>query len=102
MQLAIHAPKIGTTNSLSDHIEARMLAALGQYERRIRSVDVKVQDINANHGGIDKKCQIMVHLDRWGLVMAEDTETDLYAAVSLAADKIKAVVRRELERRREH
>jgi ribosomal subunit interface protein len=102
MQLAIHAPKIGTTASLSDHIEARMSAALGQYGRRIRSVDVKVQDINASHGGVDKKCQVLVHLDRSGLVMAEDTQPDLYAAVSLAADKIKHAVSHELGRRRLH
>ncbi|MGE5609899.1 MAG: HPF/RaiA family ribosome-associated protein [Bacillota bacterium] len=102
MQLAIHAPKIGKTESLSNHIEARMQAALGQYERRIRSVDVKVQDINANHGGSDKRCQVMVHFDRSGTVMAEDIQPDLYAAVSLAADKIKHAVSRELGRRRVH
>jgi ribosomal subunit interface protein len=102
MQLAIHAPKIGTTESLESHIEHRIAAALDQYGKRINSVDVKVQDINPGHGGVDKSCQVLVHLNRSGTVMVEEVQADMYAAVSLAADKIKSAVGRELEKRREH
>jgi putative sigma-54 modulation protein len=102
MQLAIHAPKIGTTESLETHIEHRMGAALGQFSTRINSVDVKVQDINAGHGGVDKSCRVLVHLNRSGTVWVEEIQADMYAAVSLAADKIKSAVGRELEKRREH
>jgi len=102
MQLQIQAPKIGTTESLSDHIERRMQAALGQYERRISAVDVKIQDRREGHGGVDKSCRVFVHFKRSGMVMAQEVQADMYAAVSLAADKIKHAVGRELERRRTH
>ena len=102
MQLAIHAPKIGTTDSLSDHIECRMHAALGQFEQRISSVDVKIQDLAEGHGGVDKSCRVLVHLRRSGTVMAQEIQSDMYAAVSLAADKIKHAVGHELDRRRTH
>ncbi len=102
MQLAIHAPKMGTTESLETHIEHRMEAALGQYRTRINAVDVKVQDINPGHGGVDKSCRVMVHLNRTGTVLVEEVQADMYAAVSLAADKIKHAVGKELEKRREH
>ncbi len=102
MQVEIHAPKIGTTESLSDHIERRMLAALGQYERRINTVAVKIEDVNAGHGGIDKACSVFVRLKRAGMVMAQEVQADMYAAVSLAADKIKHAVGHKLDRRRAH
>jgi ribosomal subunit interface protein len=102
MQLAIHAPKMGTTESLENHIEHRLEAALGQYRGRINSVEVKVQDITAGHGGVDKSCRVTVHLNRSGTILVEEVQADMYAAVSLAADKAKSAVGRELEKRREH
>jgi ribosomal subunit interface protein len=102
MQFDIHAPKIGTTESLSDHIERRMHAALGQFEHRISTVDVKIQDLTAGRGGVDKSCSVFVHLKRAGVVMAQEVQSDMYAAVSLAADKIKHAVGHKLDRRRLH
>jgi ribosomal subunit interface protein len=102
MHLQIHAPRIGTTESLSDHIERRMNAALGQFEQRINTVDVKIQDLHEGHGGVDKSCRVFVHLKRSGIVMAQEVQADMYAAVSLAADKIKHAVGHQLDRRRMH
>ena len=58
-------------------------------------------DVNGARGGADKRCRIIVTLIPSGSIRVEDTDSDLYAVVARAADRLARAVGRELERRRE-
>ena len=55
--------------------------------------------INADRGGIDKRCRLVAALRRHGVVVAEATHADLYAAVDEAAGRIRRSVTRAVTRR---
>src|SRR4051794_18945394 len=84
----VHAMLIDTramgfalTDAILRHVEARVGAALGPFARRVLKVTVRLEDINGDRGGADKRCSIVVALRRHGVEIAEAINADLYAAV---------------------
>jgi ribosome-associated translation inhibitor RaiA len=62
-------------------------------------VTARLEDINADRGGIDKRCRLVAALRRRGVVVAEATHADLYAAVDEAAARIRRSATRAVTRR---
>ena len=77
------------TDAIVRHVEARIEAALGAFARRILKVTVRVEDVNADRGGIDKRCSIVVALRPSHVEIAEAVEADLYVAIDEAARRIR-------------
>ena len=94
------------TDAIRRHVESRVEAALGPVARWTVSVTARLEDVNADRGGVDKRCRLVASLRRYGVVVAEATNADLYAAVDEAADRIRRsavrTVRRHLPRERKH
>jgi ribosome hibernation promoting factor len=86
------------TDAILRHVEARVEAALGPFSRGIIKATVRLEDVNADHGGDDKRCRIVVALRRHDVRVAEATNADLYAAVDKAANRIRRSVRRAAKR----
>ena len=83
------------TDAILGHVESRVAAALGPFARWILKVTVRLEDVNADRGGVDKRCSIVVALRRHGVEIAEATNDDLYAAVDEAVSRIRrSVIRR--------
>ncbi len=101
MQLKVHGQNIELTEAISSHVTTRFNNALDQHERRVGDVRVRLEDVNGPKGGVDMRCHATIHLRPRGTVVVEDVEDDLYAAISLAADRAKNVVGRMIARRRE-
>jgi ribosome-associated translation inhibitor RaiA len=59
---------------------------------------VRLDDVNGDHGGPDKRCRIVAGLRRHRTVTVEDVGADLYAAVDAAAHKARHAVLREVKR----
>ena len=57
-----------------------------------------MDDVNADRGGNDKRCSIVVSRRRRGAVVAEAVRTDLYVAVDEAAARIRRSVQRAAKR----
>ena len=102
----VHAMLIDTramgfalTDAILRHVEARVGAALGPFARRVLKVTVRLDDVNGDRGGIDKRCSIVVALRRHGVAIAEATHADLYAAVDEAARRVRRPVIRAAKRR---
>lgn len=86
------------TDAILSHVEARLGSALGPFSRWVLKATVRLEDINADHGGDDKRCSIVVALRRHGVQIAEATNADLYAAVDESANRIRRSVRRATKR----
>ena len=100
MQIEIYTRNFSLTQSLRSHIERRLGFALRTRYDRIRRILVRLSDVNGPRGGNDKRCQIQLSLPGQADVVIEDIQSDLYAAISRAADRASRTVTRRLGRRR--
>ena len=100
MQIEIHARNFSLTQSLRSHIERRLDFAFSTRYDQIGRILVRLSDVNGRRGGNDKRCQIQVSLPGQADVVIEDIQTNLYVAISRAADRASRTVTRRLGRKR--
>jgi ribosome-associated translation inhibitor RaiA len=86
------------TEPIVRHVEARFESALGPFARWILKVTVRLDDVNADRGGIDKRCAVVVAMRRHGVAVAEAVDEDLYRAVDEAASRARKSVARDAKR----
>jgi ribosomal subunit interface protein len=90
-----------TTAAIQDHVERRILFAVGRFAPRVEEVSVRLGDANGPRGGNDKTCRTVASLHGVGQVVVEDADADLYAAVDRAASRLGRTVARAVDRRRD-
>lgn len=83
---------LSLTGSLHKQATRRLCFALAHDSGPVRPIAVRLADINAPHGGNDK---------RFVDAMIEDTEADLYIAIDRAAALAGREVARRVARQRE-
>jgi ribosomal subunit interface protein len=88
------------TAAIRQHVERRMAQALEAAARAVTEAVVRLRDLNAGRGGVDKSCRVFVALPGGGSVAVAAVHRDLYAAVDAAAAKLRRAVLRRLRRRR--
>jgi ribosomal subunit interface protein len=88
------------TEALLQHVASRLATALAAFSKSFIKATVRLEDVNADHGGIDKRCSIVVALRRRRVALAESTDSDLYVAIEHAARKIHRAVSTAVTRRR--
>lgn len=82
----------------TDFIQKRLEFALGRFSGRIRSLNVRLTDVNGPKGGRDKKCLIAVRLQSpSGMVVIEDVDADEVAVVYRATERIGRSVSRAID-----
>jgi ribosomal subunit interface protein len=101
MKIAIHSPSFNLTAALQAHTIERLRLALAHTRHRVRHVTVRLRDLNGPRGGVDKQCGIHVAIDGVGDVVAAEKDSDLYAAIARAAERIGRGVKRRLSQRRQ-
>jgi putative sigma-54 modulation protein len=94
MTLNTRAIGFDLTDAIRRHVESRLGAALSPFAGRFLRVTTRLDDVNANRGGIDKRCSAIVTLPGRAPVLAEATHEDLYTAI----DEVAARIRRSLKR----
>jgi putative sigma-54 modulation protein len=99
MRLMIRGHALAS-EAVCDHTRRRLGFALGRFADRITSVWVRLADENGPRGGVDKRCRIEVRGTQKWLVLVDDADTDLHAAIDRAADRVARSVVRTLERLR--
>lgn len=76
----------------------RLLFALGRFASRVRSLTVRLSDVNGPRGGRDKRCAIAVRLTgSKRLIVVEDLDAELLAAIARAADRTARSVARAVQ-----
>lgn len=102
MRIDIQARGFDLTEGLREHTERRLHFALSWASYGVRTITVRLSDVNGPRGGNDKRCCIQVPFSGGQDVVIEDTEADLYVAIDRAADRTERSVARRLKRLREH
>lgn len=92
----------GTTGANASAIRTyavrRLSVALRRFERRIRSVRIRVTDLNGPRRGVDTSCSMTARLVGGRQVVVEARTAVPFASVSRAAAKLREAVARELSR----
>lgn len=106
MEVSVRGRHVDMSEPFRMYAGRRVQFAVGAFERRIDHADVRIEDINGPRGGIDKSCAVTVTLKGGGSVRARSASGDAYAAVDLAAGRIRSALARRLgmrdERRRSY
>ena len=98
LSIDIRALGFSLSDALGRHVTARLEHVLGPFARRIVMVAARLEDVNGDHGGIDKRCRVVVTLRRGNVIVAEATDQDMYVAVDKVAARIRRSVKRAVTR----
>jgi putative sigma-54 modulation protein len=76
----------------------RFVFALSRFRHRVRTLAVRVTDVNGPRGGLDKRCRVTVQLQGPSqTVVIDDVDADAAIAVDRAADRTARTVARATE-----
>ncbi|MEW5966138.1 MAG: ribosome-associated translation inhibitor RaiA [Pseudomonadota bacterium] len=101
MHIDIRAQGFPLTEALREHAGRRIAFALSRFHDRMERVAVRLADDNGPRGGVDKRCQVRVHLRGLPEVVITEMSEDIYAAIDRAADRAGRTLARRLARQRE-
>ena len=83
----------GLSPSLAPFARRRLEFALGRFAARVRSLTVRLADLNGPRGGVDKHCLVAIRLTSpRRLIVIEDTDSEAEVAIARAADRAGRVV----------
>ena len=99
MLIETRAIGFALTKGILSHVESRLKTALSPFARNVLRVTVRLEDVNADRGGVDKRCSAVVALRRRGVVVAQATHEDMYVSVDDVATRLRRSVKRAVERR---
>lgn len=94
MNFDIRARGFELTESIAQRVESKVTAALEPLGHHVVGVAARVGDVNAERGGVDKECRIVVTLDRHRTAVASAVDEDLYAAIDEAARRVRRATQR--------
>jgi len=90
---------IPNSQELSDRIQAEVEGALERrYADQLRRVEVYLQDVNGQKGGIDKRCAIEAHLSGYQPVTVHAVAAAIDEAIRGAVDKLTRALAHTLGR----
>lgn len=101
MRLHVRIQKVDLPHELNRYIERRLQFCLGRFESRIRRVTVRILDINGPRGGADKRCRMTVCLVPSEVIVVQEINADLFAAIDRAAERAGQALARKLHRARD-
>jgi hypothetical protein len=94
MKTDIRFLNVQSSEAQVSHIGRCVHLATRRFAERIRSVVVRVRDLNGPRGGIDKECSIVVHAPPFGRIFAGARHADAYGAVSEASSRLDGLLGR--------
>jgi len=98
MVVDIRGIGLAPTDAIVQHAESRASSALRPFAGRLLKATVRLEDVNADHGGVDKRCLIVAVLRRRRMEVAEATAVDMYLAIDKAFRRIHSAVSRVIQR----
>lgn len=97
MRLRFVTRGIELTADLKDYVRRRVHFALGRFSGKIRSVSIRLVDVNGPRGGVDKGCDIRVNVLHRQDVIVRERQANIRAAVALAVERADRAVQRQLK-----
>jgi ribosomal subunit interface protein len=100
MKIQIQGRDVVVSKALRAHVESRLGLALGRFGERVARVVVRISLAADDRGGSTNRCQIDVGLRPLSL-RVRDTDSDPFAAVNHATDRVSRSVARALDQEHE-
>jgi ribosome-associated translation inhibitor RaiA len=98
IDFAIHSATATDPDTLRRYAERRLVFALRRFENRLRHVLVRLGDTNGPKRGIDSRCSVTLQLRDGRHIDVEAVTAWPFASITLAAKRLNAALRRELEK----
>ena len=96
MKLRLSAHGVDLSAELKDYVNRRVHFSLGRFAGSIRSLSIRLADINGPRGGIDKLCDVRVDVGHGEPVMVRERQVSIHAAVAFAVERAERAVQRQL------
>jgi ribosome-associated translation inhibitor RaiA len=100
MKLDIRCRGTQKNETLVQHVQRKLAFALGRFDRRVRRVVVRLEDVNGPRGGVDKVCRVEA-VSEFGVHVVEARDVQPFAAVDRALEMIERAVARSLRKTRD-
>ena len=98
MQVQINAPQGSLPDPLVDLIERSVEEGLAHFADRLTRVEIHLQDLNAQKGGIDKRCLIEARPRGMDPMTADHRDEQFADAFRGALDKLQRVLARRFDK----
>ena len=98
VHIRIHEPEL--LDAVRAYVNRTLHTGFLRFRGRVRNVRITLQDVNGPRGGVDKSCRIRAQLfpsRRW--VVHEVRDANVFAAITVALQRVKHTVRKAFERR---
>lgn len=96
MKLRLVTRGIELTADLNEYIRRRVHFALGRFAGKIKSVHIRLIDVNGPRGGVDKCCDIRVDVGLRQEVIVSERQASVHAAIAFAVERADRAVQRRL------
>jgi putative sigma-54 modulation protein len=96
MKVRLTAHRMELSAELRDYVTRRVHFGLGRFAGWIKSLTVRLADINGPRGGIDKCCHIRVDGGLSQKVIVREHQETIHAAVALAMERVERAVERQV------
>ncbi len=100
MDMRITIRDLPGKDELRAYAQERLESALSRFEERIRKVAVRLEDVSGDRSGADKLSRIHLTLKPNGEVIIEEVGDQIHAAFSLALDRLKAAMGRQVGKKK--
>jgi ribosome-associated translation inhibitor RaiA len=100
MRITIHGLGFELTAAIVRHVEDGVNRSLDIASDQVSGVSVRLDDINGDRGGADKRCRVVISMRPLRTIVVEAVGRDLYAAVDEALARARKSVKRHVKRRR--
>ncbi|MFW6059494.1 MAG: HPF/RaiA family ribosome-associated protein [Phycisphaeraceae bacterium] len=103
MQIQVNAGDIHSSPAIQQRVQDEVSQALDAWSDRVTRVEVHLHDEDGpKHSNADKRCVMEVRLAGLDPMVVEHSADDMYGAIQHAAGKLRKIVHRTIERRRDH
>lgn len=99
MNVRLFDGPIRTSPALFQRVHRRIEHALRRVAERVSDVQVWITDLNAQRGGVDKRCRIVASVAHSAPIVVDAHESDYYRAVDAAAAKLHRAAEHRLARK---
>lgn len=99
MKTIVNTRNIEASNEIQNHIDRRIAFAFARGHKQVRTLLVKLTDINGPKGGIDKQCKVVVRLHSQPSIVIVERQADIYHAIDRCITRASRNLMQQLKRR---
>jgi ribosomal subunit interface protein len=101
MRVSIHAHHLAIPDDLPAYLEKHVTKPLARvFDDSAAELEVHLGDARPRRGGVDQECKLTFRIPGSRALRVESVAEDLHASLMDASDRLKRLVKRELEKKR--